>query len=102
MTASKPVPISVKPDDAAQHNFARAHWLGDHRVNRAVLDVGRQAEGADEQRQQQDQVRGPATARSVKYSGPGAGVLGSRNQPANIRITANATSATHTRRRMAS
>ena len=46
-----------EPKNPAQHDLAGAHRLGDDRVNRAVLQVGRQAHGAEENRQQHDEIR---------------------------------------------
>jgi len=44
--------------DPSQHDFAGSHRLGHHRVNRLRLDVRRQAEGAQQNRQHQDHQLG--------------------------------------------
>ena len=44
--------------DPPQHHFAGADRLGDDGVQRAALQVGRQAQRAEKQRQQQHQVAG--------------------------------------------
>ena len=44
--------------DPPQHHFAGADRLGHDRVQRAALQVGRQAQRAEKQRQQQHQIAG--------------------------------------------
>ena len=51
-------PHGGEAHDPPQHHFARPHRLGHDRVQRAVLDVGRQAQRTEKQRQQQHQVAG--------------------------------------------
>ncbi len=46
-----------EPQNPAQHDFAGAHRLGDDRVDRAVLEVRRQAHGAEKDRQQHHEIR---------------------------------------------
>ena len=43
-------------EDAAEHDVAGAHRLGDDRVNRLRFEIVRQAERADQQRDQQHEV----------------------------------------------
>ena len=47
-----------KPHDSPEHNFGRSNWLGDHGINRFVLDVLRQAERTDQHAHQQHQHLG--------------------------------------------
>ena len=99
MTASSNVPTAAKPTIRPKHHFARPHRLGHHRVQGAVLDVGRQAQRAEKQDQQQHQVAVVVNT-EPRYSRAGSTLPGSRNQPAKSRIRMKTAKTTTTRRRI--
>ena len=97
--------MAAKPRIRPSQSPAGANRFRDDGVDRPVLDVGRQAEGAEEQGQQDHQIgrcrQNEVDVQPRRFGSPSR--FGStRNHPANRRITPNTTSATETRRRIAS